>query len=207
MPFSWMILYVQLFLYAITFIPFMGIIVGTCALWLPFGPEGESFFKFHILQLFSYSFVHGGLLSLSCNLFGIYTCTQVLEYLWGEKRFLFFYIVCATGTGLVQLLVSWLTKTGGMVMGSAGPMFGALTALILLDPDARIDPPWLPKMQITTFALGLTLITLLIGRYYAPFLIYMTHILSGALIAWLLLSYWRWKEPLFADNTRDEEED
>jgi len=208
MPFSWMLLYLQLFLFVAQFIPFFGFVLFKAWMWLPYGPQiprsggrGDVLLPdFSIFQILSYSLFNTGFFMLLFNLFGIYTCSRILEEHWGEKRFLYFYMICALGDGLLQLLMSALTRTGGFVMGSAGPMFGMLMAMILLHRDEQIDPPWLPKMQVMTFVIGLAVMTLLIGKGAQSFLVQFTHLISGALFGWLMLTYWRKKEPLYEDN-------
>jgi len=185
-----------------------------CWMWLPFGTSftrtgrGSDVFlpDFSIFQILSYSFFNPSFFMLLFNLIGIYTCAQILENHWGEKRFLFFYLACALGDGLLQLLIGALSRSSGFVMGAAGPMFGLLMAMVLLHRDKEIDPPWLPKMQVMTFVIGLGVITLLIGKGPQTFLVQFVHLISGALFGWLLLTYWRWKDPL-PENIYGDEED
>jgi len=212
MPFSWMLLYAHIFFFVSQFIPFFGLISLKFGLWLPYGDfvrqSGRaSVFDpdFSVFQILTYSLLHPSFFMLLFSLLGIYTCAQILENHWGEKRFLFFYIICASGDALLQLLISALTRTNGFVFGAAGPMFGMLMAMILLHRDEQIDPPWLPKMQVMTFVIGLTVITLLIGKGPQSFLVQLVHLISGALFGWLLLTYWRWKEPLSEDTHDDED--
>jgi|GEM_PF-1260078 len=215
MPFSWMLLYLQLFIFALQFIPMVGFITIKFALWLPNDPlltmmptgsRTDVFIpSFHIFQLLSYHLLNTSILMLALNLFGLYTCATILEDRWGEKRFLFFYIVCAFGDGILQLLVSALTHSGGFVFGAAGPLFGALMAVWLLHRDEPIEPPWLPKMQVTSFVIGLAVMHLILAKGSQSFLVQIVHLISGALFGWLLLSYWRWKEPLY-DHHDDEDE-
>jgi len=208
-----MLLYIQVFFFVAQFIPFFGFVTIKFGMWLPYGSTivrssgRASVFDpdFSIFQLLTYSLLNPDLFMLLFNLLGIYTCAQILENHWGEKRFFFFYIICVLGDALLQLLMSALTRTGGFVFGSAGPMFGLLMAMMLLHRDKRIDPPWLPNMQVTTFVIGLALMTLLIGKGAQSFLVQFTHLVSGALFGWLMLTYWRKKEPLYEDNYDEED--
>lgn len=60
---------------------------------------------FHPYQLLSYMFMHGGFAHLFFNMFALYMFGRTLEYVWGPKRFLIFYIVAGVGAALVQELV------------------------------------------------------------------------------------------------------
>jgi len=214
MPFSWMLLYLQLFLFVAQFIPGFGLIIFKCWMWLPYGPQipmsgtrmDVLLPKFSIFQILSYSLFNPSFFMLLFNLLGIYTCARIVENHWGEKRFFFFYLVCATGDALLQLLIAALTGSNGYVVGSAGPMFGLLMAMMLLHRDEQIDPPWLPKMPVMTFVIGLAIIALLLGKGVQSFRVQFIHLISGALFGWLMLTYWRHKDPL-PDNVYGDEED
>lgn len=63
------------------------------------------FFKsedFHPYQLVTYMFMHGGFSHLFFNMFALFMFGRTLEYVWGSKRFLVFYVVAGVGAGLVQ---------------------------------------------------------------------------------------------------------
>lgn len=71
---------------------------------------------FHIHQLFTYMFMHDtsswstGSMHILFNMFTLWMFGSLLERVMGMKRYLFFYLVCGVGAGLVQELVwqfSW----------------------------------------------------------------------------------------------------
>ncbi len=57
---------------------------------------------FKIYQLFTYMFMHGGLEHLFFNMFALWMFGCVVENIWGPKKFLFYYIFCGIGAGLIQ---------------------------------------------------------------------------------------------------------
>ena len=57
---------------------------------------------FYPFQLVTYMFMHGGGWHLFFNMFALYMFGRTLEYVWGPKRFLIYYIVAGIGAGLVQ---------------------------------------------------------------------------------------------------------
>lgn len=60
-------------------------------------------FKPH--QFITYIFMHGSVSHIFFNMFGVYIFGQVLEQLWGPKRYLIFYIVTGLGAALAQYIV------------------------------------------------------------------------------------------------------
>ena len=68
---------------------------------------GLHFFKasdFHVYQLITYMFMHGGWMHIIMNMFMLWMFGMVIEVVWGPRRFLFYYIVCGIGAGLCQEL-------------------------------------------------------------------------------------------------------
>ena len=53
-------------------------------------------------QFISYQFIHGGFSHLFFNMFALYMFGRTLEYMWGAKRFLVYYLVAGVGAALVQ---------------------------------------------------------------------------------------------------------
>lgn len=60
-------------------------------------------FKPH--QFVTYIFMHGGWTHILFNMFGVYIFGQVLEQVWGPKRYLIFYIVTGLGAALAQYTI------------------------------------------------------------------------------------------------------
>lgn len=59
---------------------------------------------FNILQLFTYMFLHAGFTHIFFNMFALWMFGCVVERVWGPKKFLFYYISCGVGAGLMQEL-------------------------------------------------------------------------------------------------------
>lgn len=58
-------------------------------------------------QFFTHMFMHGGLLHLLFNMFGLWMFGTPLERLWGSARFLIFYFVCGMGAALIYTLINY----------------------------------------------------------------------------------------------------
>ena len=64
---------------------------------------------FHLYQLLTYMFMHGGLQHIFFNMFALWMFGCVVENVWGPKKFLFYYISCGIGAGLIQELVQYIS--------------------------------------------------------------------------------------------------
>lgn len=62
-------------------------------------------------QFVTHLFMHGNLMHLFLNMFALWMFGNILENLWGTKRFLFYFFVCGIGAGLVTTLTTWITSS------------------------------------------------------------------------------------------------
>jgi len=115
-------------------------------------------------QLISYGFLHGGWAHLFFNMFALYMFGLPIERAWGTRRFIYFYLVCLVGAGLVQLAVAHVSGEVYPTIGASGAVFGVLlafgmmfpnTPLMLLFPPIPIKAKW--------FVLGYGALTLFFG--------------------------------------------
>lgn len=58
--------------------------------------------QFKPIQIVIHMFLHGGILHLFFNMFALYMFGQVLEQVWGPKRFLIYYFVCGLGAAFIH---------------------------------------------------------------------------------------------------------
>ena len=71
---------------------------------------------FHVWQLVTYMFMHGGFQHLFFNMFSLFIFGRILEQVWGSKRFLFYYLSTGLGAGLIQEITWMLTATSGFAL-------------------------------------------------------------------------------------------
>lgn len=74
------------------------------------GMLGLHFFlaeKFMPYQLLTYMFMHANLEHIFFNMFAVWMFGRIIEQIMGSKRFLFYYLACGVGAGLIQELVQW----------------------------------------------------------------------------------------------------
>ena len=171
-------------------------------LW-PWGAaEATGGYGFMPWQLVTYGFMHdpGGFAHVIFNMLALVMFGAPLEYVWGERRFLTYYLTCVVGAGLCQLLVAtWMLAESGQAyptIGASGGVFGLLLAYGMLFPNQRVMlliPPIPMKARTLVFVYGA--IALLLGfTGLQPGVAHFAH-LGGMLFGYLLIRYWRGNPP------------
>ena len=118
--------------------------------------------NFHLYQLVTYMFMHGGVTHLFFNMFALWMFGCVIEQTWGSRRFLWYILACGVGAGLfqeaaqfVQYAVEGLAafnmgNVGGMIIptseslnmwvtvGFSGAVYGILLGFGMTYPEERI---------------------------------------------------------------------
>jgi membrane associated rhomboid family serine protease len=62
-------------------------------------PKSEQFMP---VQILTHMFMHGGFWHLFFNMYALYIFGQVLENVWGPKRFFIYYMVCGLGAAFIH---------------------------------------------------------------------------------------------------------
>lgn len=148
---------------------------------------------FHIWQVVSYAFLHGGMTHLFFNMFALYMFGSDIERVLGAQRYLIFYFVAVVSAAVLHMLVSQLM--GGMLLptvGASGGVFGLLLAYGMFFPQRRLMlliPP-IP-MRAWVFVTLYGLIELAMGVFGTQQGVAHFAHLGGMLGGFLALSYWR----------------
>ena len=156
---------------------------------------------FQPVQLITYMFMHGSLTHLFFNMFGLYMFGPPIEYSWGPKRFLFYYLVAGFGALVLDFAVKYYQLNymdyppeivDIPMVGASGAIFGLLAAYGLLFPNNVLQLLFPPiPMKAKYFVLvyaGLELYLGISGRQAG--VAHFAHI-GGALFGFLLIMYWR----------------
>ena len=160
----------------------------------------SSGFSFLPWQLLTYGFMHGSFSHLLFNMLALYMFGAPLEYTWGNRRFLTYFLVCIAGAGLLQLLVGWWSMSNGggayPTLGASGGVFGLLLAYGMLFPNHRVMLLFPPiPMKARTLVILYGLLALMLGfTGLQPGVAHFAH-LGGMLFGWLLIRYWRGQPP------------
>ena len=170
-------------------------------LW-PLGSSGDAYGigQFMPWQVLTYGFMHGDLAHLLFNMLALVMFGAPLEYTWGQKRFLTYFLVCVAGAALCQLGVgAWAMAQGGeasRTVGASGGVFGLLPAYGRLFPHRRVMlliPP--VPMKARTLVIVYGAIELLMGVTGTMPGVAHFALLGGMLFGWLLIRFWRGQPP------------
>ena len=94
--------------------------------------------NFYIHQLVSYAFLHGDFMHILFNMLTLWMFGSELEAYWGKKNFLYFFLFCAFGGGLLTLFAHLAGLPQGRVLGASGGIFGVMVAYALLWPNREV---------------------------------------------------------------------
>src|SRR5258708_4374809 len=92
-----------------------------------------------LFPLFSSMFLHGGLMHLLGNMLFLYIFGGNVEDAFGHIGYLFFYLLCGIGSGLIHVMFNW--DSAIPALGASGAISGVMGAYAVL----------FPKHQILTF--------------------------------------------------------
>ena len=171
---------------------------------------------FHIYQLITYMFMHGGWEHLFFNMFALWMFGCVVERVWGPQKFLFYYIACGVGAGLFQEaaqlaqfymmasdqiaefgvtavvranaagLSSWTT------VGASGAIYAILLAFGMIFPEERIFifplPIPIKAKWFVIFYAGLELFMAISTT--GDGVAHLAH-LGGMVFGFFMIRYWR----------------
>ena len=152
------------------------------------------------------------------NMFAVFMFGPILEQTWGPKRFLFYYILCGIGAGLIQegvQYIQYVTElshyaqvnigTGVIPMeeylnmmttvGASGAVYAILLAFGMLFPNNRLFIFPLPfPIKAKFFVIGYAAIELWSGlaNSAGDNVAHFAH-LGGMLFGLILILYWRKK--------------
>ena len=171
---------------------------------------------FHVYQFLTYMFLHGSFTHILFNMFALWMFGGIIERVWGPKKFLFYYIVCGVGAGIVQELVQFADYTmqglatyqyvnvNGVqittesyinlwtTIGASGAVYGILLAFGMLFPNERMFIIPIPvPIKAKWLIIGYFVIEL-VSAMSGPGdgIAHMAH-LGGMLFGFLLIRYWR----------------
>ena len=171
---------------------------------------------FQPYQLLSYMFMHGNLTHIFFNMFALWMFGCVVENVWGPKKFLFYYIICGIGAGLMQELAQFVSysvqglaaydtvRIGTSIIpmatylnmmttvGASGAVYGILLAFGMIFPNERI---FIFPLPIPIKAKWFVIIYAALELFSAintsnDGVAHLAH-LGGMLFGFILIKYWQ----------------
>ena len=183
------------------------------------GMLGLHFFladNFMPYQLLTYMFMHGNLEHIFFNMFAVWMFGRIIEQVMGSKRFLFYYLACGIGAGLIQELVQYIefatilqnyqnVDIGTTVIpmseylnlmntvGASGAVYGILLAFGMMFPESRILVFFVLPVKAKYLVIGYAILELMAGLgSSADGIAHFAH-LGGMIFGFLLIMYWKKK--------------
>jgi rhomboid family protein len=89
-----------------------------------------------LFPLFSSMFLHGGLMHLLGNMLFLYIFGDNVEDAFGHIGYLFFYLLCGIGSGLIHAMFNWGSSVPAL--GASGAISGVMGAYAVMFPSHRI---------------------------------------------------------------------
>lgn len=174
---------------------------------------------FHIFQLITYMFMHGGWEHIIFNMFALWMFGCVVEGVWGPKKFLFYYITCGVGAGLFQEAAQFVQfylmaseqipnfsvtdmslvahNSASMLntwttVGASGAIYAILLAFGMTFPENRIFIfPFPVPIKAKYFVIGYAAIELFSAISTTGDGVAHTAHLGGMVFGYFMIRYWR----------------
>lgn len=171
---------------------------------------------FNPAQLITYMFMHANFQHIFFNMFAVWMFGRTLEHVWGPKRFLFYYILCGIGAGLIQEVVQYVDYAMNLsqyeqvnigisiipmseylnlltTVGASGAVYAILLAFGMLFPNSEMFIFPLPMpIKAKYFVIGYAVLELVLGISGGDGVAHFAH-LGGMLFGFILIIYWRKK--------------
>lgn len=150
--------------------------------------------KFMIWQFFTYMFLHGSIVHIGFNMFGLWMFGTELEHNWGTRDFIKYYLACGVGGGVLVWFTSFFGFSASTVptIGASGAIWGLLVAYGLMWPDRMILVSFFFPMKARHFVIIFGALQLMQGLGRAGGgVAYFAHI-GGGVTGYIYLKYgWR----------------
>lgn len=177
--------------------------------------------QFSLYQIFTYMFMHGGWEHLFLNMFALWMFGCVMERVWGPKKFLFYYIFCGVGAGIIQEISQYFTLyyllsgqpgigitslvsaawsdpqlanslNAWTTVGASGAIYAILLAFGMTFPEERIFIFPLPiPIKAKWFVMGYVAIELVAALGSSGDQVAHFAHLGGMLFGFFLIRYWQ----------------
>ncbi len=182
---------------------------------------------FKIYQLVTYLFMHAGFTHIFFNMFALWMFGVVVERVWGPKKFLFYYISCGIGAGLMQEMAQFVSiymdfnaqhplsigqaidvmranamaLNGLTTVGASGAVYAILLAFGMIFPENKIFIfPFPVPIKAKYFVIIYAAIELYMAMsQQGDNVAHLAH-LGGMLFGFIMIRYWQ-RNPYGGNNS------
>jgi len=99
---------------------------------------GSFFLRGHLWSVFTYQFMHSGLLHLFMNMLWLFFFGPEVERVLGTRGFFKFYLVCGCVSVLATAIPFLLQGSNPSVVGASGAVMAVLVAFAMIDPQRQL---------------------------------------------------------------------
>ena len=147
-----------------------------------------------IWQIFTYGFLHLGVMHLAGNLMGIWFVGSLVEGMFGTKRFVRYYVACLLGgaAGCILLAYSGAAPGGAtqLIAGASGANYGLLLAVGMLMGETEFMMFPLPMQIKAKYLVGIVLAIAVLVSLSGPGAIIQAGLLGGLFAGFIYLKFW-----------------
>ena len=189
--------------------------------------------NFHVYQLVTYLFLHASFMHILSNMFGLWMFGCVIENVWGPKKFLFYYITCGIGAGLLQEIAQFgsfymtvieqvpgasfstvlqygqqyaMALNAWTTIGASGAVYAIILAFGMTFPNERLFIiPFPFPIKAKWFVLGYVAIEFFSALGSSGDGVAHTAHLGGMLFGYLMIRYWNKHPNSGYDRSRGQE--
>ena len=136
-------------------------------------------------KIFTYMFVHGGLVHLALNMYTLWLFGRRVEMVWSPGGFARYYVWCGLGGWLAHLTFA---RDAGLI-GASAAVFGVMLAYAMRWPDEEVLFFGVIPMKVKWMVTGLVVFNLMVGIMSLSSgsqVAYFAH-LGGLAFGWLYL--------------------
>jgi len=174
--------------------------------------EGSNFQPY---QIITHMFMHGGFMHILFNMYGLFMFGNILEQVWGPKKFLTYYMITGFGSVVLDMVVKLIIVhnfTGSFdpslsqlenfpqvygtylsnTIGASGAIYGVLVAFAMLFPNTDLYLMFVPVPVKAKYLIGF----FILFELYLGFrmsnddnVAHFAH-LGGALFGFILVKIW-----------------
>lgn len=148
-------------------------LLNTGALFNPFTLDGEWY------RLISHMFLHGFILHLVANMYGLFSVGSGLEPQIGSLKFLLLYLICGVAGGLASLYLSVFTVS----VGASGAIFGIFGFSIVLNVIDTIETGRSITALVVNFVIFIVIYLLVATQWNVDHAGHFGGLITGASIA------------------------
>lgn len=114
---------------------------------------------FQPLQIVTHFFSHQGIFHIAFNMMALVSLGTGVEYVFGSRRFLEFYLFCGVVGGLI---IAFFDPSPSPVLGASGAISGVIVAFAFFFPNEKLSVFFLPPIESRWVAIAIGVISLLL---------------------------------------------